>query len=170
MDLIGRIKNRQAQVSILGLGYVGLPLAVAFAEAGFRVIGLDIDENKLAELSKGRSYLADVSSERVFQLTCAGQRLLPTNDYTMLSEADVVIVCVPTPLSKTRDPDLSYVIMATEEISRRIHPQQLIIMESTNYPGSTLKGVMEDFWLVSSPRKIPNPIAVALMKNFRLTT
>jgi UDP-N-acetyl-D-glucosamine dehydrogenase len=167
MKLLEKIETRQGVVAVIGLGYVGLPLAVAFAEAGFRVIGIDIDEERVAAINRGASYISDVPSDQVATLTTAelspdsvahagqnlgGRRRLPvgqptpllntnrlsaTTDYDALYEADAVIICVPTPLDKTKDPDMSCVISASEEIARRLHPDMLIVLESTTYPGTT---------------------------------
>jgi UDP-N-acetyl-D-glucosamine dehydrogenase len=158
MNLLQKIETRQGVVAVIGLGYVGLPLAVAFAEAGFRVIGIDVDEERMQAINRGESYVSDVPSDQVAALTtAAGQgsgnrrrlpagqpstlrsanRLSGTTDYDRLYEADAVIICVPTPLDKTKDPDMSYVIAATDEIGRRLRHDMLVVLESTTYPGTT---------------------------------
>ncbi len=152
-DLFARIQAHSATVAIVGLGYVGLPLAVAFAERGFPVLGIDVDENKIDSLNCGHSYVQDVSSERLAPLLasvvsdgrCDGSHpvdLRPgtftaTTDYAALERCDAVIICVPTPLNKTRDPDVRYLISAGESVAEFIHPGMLVSLESTTYPGTT---------------------------------
>jgi UDP-N-acetyl-D-glucosamine dehydrogenase len=148
-QLLTRITERHAVVAIVGLGYVGLPLAVAFAERGFPVVGIDVDASKVAALNRGESYVQDIPSERLACLTVAGSGVNPgtvgvqngkfyaTADYRVLERCDVAIICVPTPLNKTRDPDVRYLIAAGESISRHIHPGMLVVLESTTYPGTT---------------------------------
>jgi len=131
-----RIRRREARVAILGLGYVGLPLAVTLAEAGFHVLGLDRDPKRRATLRAGRSYIPDVPSRTVKGLL--GQRQLRVADRpAALGPADVVIICVPTPLSKTREPDLTDLLEAVSTVARHLHPPALVILESTTYPGTT---------------------------------
>lgn len=134
--LLQKISTRQARVAVIGLGYVGLPLAVGFAKAGFQTIGIDLDPRKIATLQVGESYIQDVPGAEVAPLVQAG-RLTATADYSILSECDTVSICVPTPLSKTSDPDLSYVIAAADAIAEYLHPGLLIVLESTTYPGTT---------------------------------
>ena len=140
-----RIDTRQAVACVLGLGYVGLPLAVALAEEGLRVIGLDVDAVKVRRLNAGESYVADVPAADVAALVAA-QRLSASSDYGQLANADAVIICVPTPLSKTRDPDISHIVAVTEQIAQYLQPGQLVVLESTTYPrhngggGSTAPG------------------------------
>ena len=121
MDILEKIDNRKAVVAVIGLGYVGLPLAVAFAEAGFKVLGIDADNGKVDKVNRGESYLQDVTSEQLANLATDslrdGQgRLHATADYSSLDEADAAIICVPTPLGKTKDPDLSHIISASDEL------------------------------------------------------
>ena len=116
--LIERIRTRKAVVAVVGLGYVGLPLAVVFAEAGFTVVGIDLDERKVTDVNHSHSYLSDMAPERLAGLADGRGKLSATTDYRALAAADVAIVCVPTPLSKTRDPDLSYIVSAADEIAR----------------------------------------------------
>ncbi len=152
-QLLTKIEDRSAVVAIIGLGYVGLPLAVAFAEKGFPVFGIDVDRRKVDALNRGESYVQDISSERLAPLTGNGQRttdvqaaplsspvagrLVATTDYAVLEHCDAAIICVPTPLNKTRDPDVRYVIAAGESVARYIHPGMLVVLESTTYPGTT---------------------------------
>ncbi len=164
--LLQKIASRQARVGVLGLGYVGLPLAVEFAKAGFSVIGVDVDPRKVEALNAGRSYIPDVRTEDVATLCVAG-KLEATTDYAALRTADAVSICVPTPLRKTRDPDMSYVINAAESVAEIAHPGFLIVLESTTYPGTTeeilqppleAKGfkIGQDIFLAFSPERI-NP-------------
>ena len=171
MTLLDKIETRQATVSVIGLGYVGLPLAVIFAEAGFRVIGIDVDPVRVESVNRGESYVQDVSTEKLARLTSGTDPrglLSATTDYDALEEVDVVIVCVPTPLSKTKDPDLTHVSGAADEISRHLHSGMLIVLESTSYPGTTDELVLPrlqrsngrtlkvgtDFYLAFSPERI----------------
>jgi UDP-N-acetyl-D-mannosaminuronate dehydrogenase len=135
-ELIARLSDRSAAVAVIGLGYVGLPLAVAFARAGYRTIGIDVDDRKVAALNAGESYVADVPPEQVAALVRAG-RLQATGDSAVLRGCDAVSVCVPTPLSKTRDPDLSFVIAAADAVAAQLHAGMLVVLESTTYPGTT---------------------------------
>jgi UDP-N-acetyl-D-glucosamine dehydrogenase len=134
--LIGKLQNKTAQVAVLGMGYVGLPLAVAFAEAGFQVVGIDPDPRKLSSFEADHSYIQDVSSETVARLKKAG-RLRMTNDFSVLAQADAVSICVPTPLRKTGDPDMTYILSAAEQLGRHIHRGMVVVLESTTYPGTT---------------------------------
>jgi UDP-N-acetyl-D-glucosamine dehydrogenase len=135
-DLAARIDSREATIGVIGLGYVGLPLAVAFARAGFRVTGFELDAEKVRALSEGRSYIGDVSSEEVAEARAAG-RLHATRDFAELSRTDVVHVCVPTPLTKSKDPDFSHMAKAVEDIRKRLRAGHLVILGSTTYPGTT---------------------------------
>ena len=135
-ELGERIDSRQAQIGIIGLGYVGLPLALEFAKAGFRVTGFELDEEKVRAINEGGSYLEDVTAEEVKTARDAG-KLEATLDYGTLSKADVINVCVPTPLTKTKDPDVSHIVKAVEEIRKRLRSGQLVILGSTSYPGTT---------------------------------
>ena len=172
MHLLERIERREAVVGVIGLGYVGLPLAVVFAEAGFRTVGIDVDEARVKSVVRGESYIADVPSTTLAALVARDEtkeaRLSAVADYGALEEADVAIVCVPTPLSKTKDPDLSHVVAATEEISSRLRPGMLVVLESTAYPGTTEEIILprlqsangrdlvpgRDFFLAFSPERI----------------
>lgn len=131
-----KIANKKVTASVIGLGYVGLPLALSIARAGFCVYGIDIDEDKVQALRQGRSHVSDVSDDEVRQELDSG-RFRPTTDYNVLAESDVVVICVPTPLRKSKDPDVSYILSAIEEIKPRLRPGMLVILESTTYPGTS---------------------------------
>lgn len=159
-----RIETRSLHVAVIGLGYVGLPLALTFLEAGFYVTGIDIDARKIERLQNGESYIADIASD-VLQVAIDTKRLQFTTDYAVLDDVDAVSICVPTPLLKTRSPDLSFIISATQRVREHLHPGQLIVLESTTYPGSTDEIVLpeleatglkvgSDFFLVFSPERI----------------
>jgi UDP-N-acetyl-D-glucosamine dehydrogenase len=164
LDLKEKIRNRHARIGIIGLGYVGLPLAVEFAKAGFQVTGFDVDVAKIAAINKGHSYIGDVSSEDISTAVKAG-KLSATDDMSKLHDMDAIDICVPTPLRKTRDPDLSYVILAVDAVRARLKPGQLVILESTTYPGTTDEVVQpaleegglkagKDFYLAFSPERV----------------
>jgi UDP-N-acetyl-D-glucosamine dehydrogenase len=164
LELKEKIRNRHARIGIIGLGYVGLPLAVEFAKAGFQVTGFDVDVSKIAAINKGHSYIGDVSSEDVSTAVKAG-KLSATDDMSKLHDMDAIDICVPTPLRKTRDPDLSYVILAVDAVRARLKPGQLVILESTTYPGTTDEVVQpaleegglkagKDFYLAFSPERV----------------
>jgi len=163
-QLIEKIRNKTARVAIIGMGYVGLPLAVEFARVGFRVTGLDIDAEKIRALQAGESYIPDVPVTAVRSLVKEG-RFNPTTDPETLKSMDTVTICVPTPLRKTKDPDLSYIMNSVEVIRRSLHPGQLIILESTTYPGTTDEVVLpmleetglkvgRDIFLAFSPERV----------------
>jgi UDP-N-acetyl-D-glucosamine dehydrogenase len=162
--LLDRIKARQARIGIIGLGYVGLPLAVEFAKAGFNVTGFDVDASKNADINAGRSYIPDVPSAELAEVQQAGT-LRATADVSELGSMDVIDICVPTPLRKTKDPDLSYVVQAVESVARTLRANQLVILESTTYPGTTdevvqpmleARGLVADetFFLAFSPERV----------------
>jgi UDP-N-acetyl-D-glucosamine dehydrogenase len=159
-----RIQDHTARVGIVGLGYVGLPLAVEFARAGFEVTGIDVEESKVACLRKGMSYVQDVPADLVRSLV-QERKLEATTDFSCVSELDTINICVPTPLRKTKDPDMSYIIAACQEIAKYMHPGMLIILESTTYPGTTDELLLpmlensqmkvgEDFFLCFSPERV----------------
>lgn len=160
-----KLQERSAKVAVLGQGYVGLPLAVVFADAGFDVIGIDLDARKIEALQSGRSYIGDVSSEEVDRLVKAS-KFSATTDFSVLADVDAVSICVPTPLRKTGDPDLSFILNATQDLAKYLHPGMVIVLESTTYPGTTrelmldalTKGselkVGEDFFLAFSPERV----------------
>lgn len=134
--LLDRLERREAVVGIVGLGYVGLPLAVEFAEAGFHVIGLDLSQSKVSQLNRGESYIPDIATDRLRPLVESGH-LKATTSYDDLRAADTISICVPTPLRKTKDPDMSYVIDAVNSVAEICHEGMLVILESTTYPGTT---------------------------------
>ncbi|MDG1753580.1 MAG: nucleotide sugar dehydrogenase [Rhodothermales bacterium] len=151
-------------LGIIGMGYVGLPLAVVFAEAGVRVIGFDVSDEKISFLNGGSSYIEDIPSSRLVSLVEAGL-ITGTTDFDLLKEVDAISICVPTPLSKTRDPDISYIVSATNEIAPRLKKGQTVILESTTYPGTTREVILpqleksglavgEDFFLAFSPERV----------------
>jgi UDP-N-acetyl-D-glucosamine dehydrogenase len=164
LSLENKIRDRSARIGVIGLGYVGLPLAVEFAKAGFDVTGFDVDSAKVADINAGRSYILDVRSDDVSACVKAG-RLRATDDMATLGEMDAIDICVPTPLRKTKDPDLSYVVQAVDAVKTRLKPGQLIILESTTYPGTTDEVVQpaleeqgleagRDFYLAFSPERV----------------
>jgi UDP-N-acetyl-D-glucosamine dehydrogenase len=159
-----RIKSRTARVGIVGLGYVGLPLAVEFAKAGFSVMGIDVQKDKVARLNRGHSYIQDVPSETLGPLVEDG-RFQATTDFSVVEDLDTINIAVPTPLRKTKDPDMSYVVSACQEVATHLAPGKLVILESTTYPGTTDELVLpmlertglrvgEDFFLCFSPERI----------------
>jgi len=164
MRLHEKIDRRTARVGVIGLGYVGLPLAVEFCHAGFDVTGFDIDAGKAAQINAGRSYIGDVTTADLAACVATG-RLRATTDMSRLTDIDIVDICVPTPLRKTKDPDMSFVVAASEQIAKYLHAGMLIVLESTTYPGTTAevlqpmfeaKGltVGTDFYLAFSPERV----------------
>ncbi len=162
--LVAKTQDRSALIGIVGLGYVGLPLAMEFARAGFRVLGFDVSKPIVDALTQGRSHVQDVASADVARFAKAG-KFSVTADLARLREPDVVSICVPTPLSKTKDPDVSYVIAATNSVKRTLRRGQLIVLESTTYPGTTRELMLpalaetglkvgEDFFLAFSPERV----------------
>ncbi len=135
-ELSERIERREAWIGVIGLGYVGLPLALEFAKAGYRAVGFEVDSKKVEAIARGASYIEDVPEDEVAAAVKAG-RLSATMDFAELSRCDIINVCVPTPLTKTRDPDVSHLARALEEITRRLRSGQLVILGSTTYPGTT---------------------------------
>ena len=151
-------------LGIIGMGYVGLPLAVVFAESGVRVTGFDVSDEKMSMLNDGVSYIEDIPSSRLAPLVEAGL-MSGTTDFDLIKEVEAISICVPTPLGKTRDPDISYIVAATSEIASRLQKGQTVILESTTYPGTTREvilpqleksglGVGEDFYLAFSPERV----------------
>lgn len=174
-DLLQRIRERRAQVVVIGLGYVGLPMAAELARAGFQVLGLDVAESRVATLNEGRSYIQDVSTRLVRELVQAG-RLRATADYACLAEADVIIVCVPTPFTENKAPDHSYIVAASRGIRDHLKPGQLIILQSTTHPGTTEEEMLpilaerglevgRDFFLAFSPERIDPGNRVYTVRN-----
>jgi len=164
MRLIDKIKTRKAKISVVGLGYVGLPLAVEFARCGFSVMGIEKNRSKVKRIQEGRNYISDVKDSD-FKAVVRKGLLKSTDRFVPLKTQDVVVICVPTPLRKTRDPDISHILSAIEEIAKYLHREQLVILESTTYPGTSrelLLPILEktglkvgrDFYLVFSPERI----------------
>jgi UDP-N-acetyl-D-glucosamine dehydrogenase len=164
MSLKARIENKEAHIGVIGLGYVGLPLAVEFAKAGFIVTGIDVDETKVAWINAGESYIPDIDSDKLQTLVSSGN-LRATKDMNIIADLDVISICVPTPLSKVGGPDISYIIAAVDSINERIHKNMLIVLESTSYPGTTREIVFsrleksglkvgENYYLCFSPERI----------------
>ena len=153
-----KLENRAATAAVIGLGYVGLPLAMEIAAAGFDVIGIDLDAGKIATLKEGKSYILDVPEKIVADAVRSG-KFIPTTDFSELANADTVSICVPTPLSKSRDPDISFILSATEEIRKYLHRDQLIVLESTTYPGTTDELIVPE--LESSGLKVGSDFCVA---------
>lgn len=162
--LIDKIKNRTARLGVIGLGYVGLPLAVEKAKAGFEVIGFDVQQNRVDMVNQGINYIGDVVDSELKELIGNG-RIQATTDYSYLNDVDVVAICVPTPLDLYQQPDISYVEASSEEIARHIRPGILVVLESTTYPGTTeevVKPILEqsglkcgvDFFLAYSPERV----------------
>ncbi|HZN90093.1 MAG TPA: nucleotide sugar dehydrogenase [Thermoleophilaceae bacterium] len=157
-----RLATKEARLGIVGLGYAGLPLAILFAESGFPVTGIDLNEERVRHVNERRPYLVDVPLERY---DAAGGRLAATSDYSAVSELDALTICVPTPLSKTRTPDISFVVSAAEAVAKHLRPGQLVILQSTTYPGTTLeillpileadgRKVGKDFFLGYAPERV----------------
>jgi len=164
LKLKQKLNNKSAKIGIVGLGYVGLPLAIAFAEAGFEVLGFDTQQKRVNSINQGKSYIADVASEQLIAVV-SHNLLQATTKQDRLRETDAICICVPTPLTKTKDPDLSYVIHESREISKRLQPGQLVVLESTTYPGTTRELVLPilessklrgdtDFYLAYSPERV----------------
>ena len=162
--LAGKIRSKTAKVGVVGLGYVGLPLAVEYAAEGFHVTGIDLNAGKTARVNAGDSYVSDVPSSAMAPLVQAGL-LKATTDFSVVGDLDTINICVPTPLRKTKDPDMSYIVDACEEIAKYFHPGMLVILESTTYPGTTDELVRpilergglkagEDFFLCFSPERV----------------
>jgi UDP-N-acetyl-D-glucosamine dehydrogenase len=163
-DLIQRLDTHTARSAVIGLGYVGLPLAVELASAGLDVVSIDIDATKVARLERGESYIPDVPSAKIDQLVRT-RKLRATTEFSVLADADTINICVPTPLRKTRDPDLSYVVAAVEQVAKFLRSGQLVILESTTYPGTTEEVLLpmlqagglrvgRDFFLAFSPERV----------------
>lgn len=164
-ELIQKLSSRAARVAVVGMGYVGLPLAVVFAKAGYQVTGIDLDERKVESLKRGESYILDVPTGQVARLVESG-KLTATTDYAAVNEVDAVSICVPTPLRKTGDPDLSYIVSAVEGIAPFLHRGMVIVLESSTYPGTTRELMLptlteksgleigKDIFLAFSPERV----------------
>ncbi len=159
-----KLKNKTAVIGIVGLGYVGLPLAVTFAEAGFQVISFDMQPERVSLVNQGKSYIADISDKEI-AVVVGDNRLKATTDQSQLKGADAICICVPTPLTKTREPDLSYVVQVSTDLYPHLQPGQLIVLESTTYPGTTREVILpilersklkagQDFYLAYSPERV----------------
>ncbi len=170
-----KITERSAHVSIIGLGYVGLPLALEFAQAGYRVTGIDTDADRVAGINAGQSHIHDIQHEDLHEVV-ASKRLQATNDFAVLRDVDTISICVPTPLRKTKDPDISYIIEVTGFICKHLRSGQLIVLESTTYPGTTDEvilprmqetgfGLGKDFFLAFSPERIDPGNTTFQLKN-----
>jgi len=163
--LIKKLRDKTARIGILGLGYVGLPLAVVFGEAGFKVTGVDPDSRKVDSLNKGVSYIPDVKTESIDKLVKSGL-LTSTTDFSVLKDLDAVSICVPTPLRQTGDPDMSFIVSATDELAKYMHKGMVVVLESTTYPGTTREVLLpklgveraltvgEDWFLAFSPERV----------------
>jgi UDP-N-acetyl-D-glucosamine dehydrogenase len=162
--LMERIRTREARAGVVGLGYVGLPLAVEFARAGLTTVGIDLDRQKTGAVTQGTSYIPDVPSAEVARLVARGS-LSATTDFSIVGSLDTINICVPTPLRKTKDPDMSYIVSAVEAIAAHLHPGMLVVLESTTYPGTTEELVLPmleatglqagvDFFLAFSPERV----------------
>ena len=164
-QLIEKIKSKSARVAVIGIGYVGLPLAVTFAEAGLTVIGIDPDQRKVDSVNRGESYILDISNEQLAPLVRKGL-VSATTDFSTVKDVQAVSICVPTPLRKTGDPDLSFIVSATESIAPYLHAGMVVVLESSTYPGTTRELVLprlsevshltvgEDFFLAFSPERV----------------
>ena len=163
-ELLKKIEAREAVIAVIGIGYVGLPLAVEFGREGYRVVGVDVDARKVERINEGVSYIPDIATEEIADLVGKGL-LSATSDYSVLHDVDAISICVPTPLRKTKDPDMSFIIAAADQIARYSRAGQLIVLESTTYPGTTdelivprLAGnglkVGEDVFICFSPERI----------------
>ena len=164
MSLYNKINNKEANIGVIGLGYVGLPLAIEFAKAGFNVSGIDVDDKKIAAINKGNNYISDIDDSLLMDLVKKG-KLKATKNTSIITTLDAISICVPTPLSKVNEPDVSYIINSVNAIKRYLHKDLLIVLESTTYPGTTKEVVLstlreseliagEDYYLCFSPERI----------------
>jgi UDP-N-acetyl-D-glucosamine dehydrogenase len=164
MSLYNKINSKEANIGVIGLGYVGLPLAIEFAKAGFNVSGIEVDDKKIAAINKGNNYISDIDDSLLMDLVKKG-KLKATKDTSIITTLDAISICVPTPLSKLKEPDVSYIINSVNAIKRYLHKDLLIILESTTYPGTTKEVVLsslresgliagEDYYLCFSPERI----------------
>ena len=153
MQLLEAIRKKTARVGVIGLGYVGLPLVQAFTRVGFRVTGFDVDSDKVQKLAAGQSYIGHIPASQIAELLASGL-FVPTTDFTKLRDVDAVIICVPTPLTESREPDLGAVIGTAETIAANLRRGQLVVLESTTYPGTTqdvVRPILERSGLVAGP-------------------
>jgi len=175
MRLREKIIRRRARIGVMGLGYVGLPLAMEFGKAGFEVKGIEVDRDKVDMVNQGKCYIKDIREEELWELV-KNKRLQATSDFSLLREIDAVSICVPTPLRKTRDPDISYIISAVEEVAKYLHREELVILESTTYPGTTREVILprlearnlrvgRDFFLAFSPERVDPGNKIHTIKN-----
>ena len=164
MSLINKIRNKEAHIGIVGLGYVGLPLAIEFAKCGFHVTGIDIDDNKVTSINNGENYISDIDDSLLADLV-KKEKLKATKDDSIIAHLDAISICVPTPLSKVNEPDVSYIINAVNSIKKHLHKDLLIVLESTTYPGTTKEVILsamkesglkvgKDYFLCFSPERI----------------
>ena len=164
MSLLDKIQNREAVIGVIGLGYVGLPLAVLQAKTGYRVFGIDEVRDKVERVNRGENYIADVDADELRQAVASG-RLTATTDFDALRKCDIVLICVPTPLTKHKEPDISAILRVTHELARRTHPGMLVVLESTTYPGTTEEVMLpilsagglkvgQNFHLAFSPERV----------------
>ncbi len=174
-DLQSKINDKTAVIGIIGLGYVGLPLAVEFANNSFTVIGIDIDKRKVEQLNSGENYIADVSDDNLKRLV-SSKTLSATTDFSVLTNIDAVIICVPTPLNKLKDPDVSYILNVLDQLTKYVHTDMFISLESTTYPGTTRELILpalekknlivgEDFYLCFSPERVDPGNEIYHIKN-----
>lgn len=162
--LLDKINKNTARIAVVGMGYVGLPLAVCVAKIGFTVYGLDVNQSRVEQVNRGESYINDVSSEELAEQVGAG-RVVATSDFSVMNDSDVIVICVPTPLTKNQTPDITYIEATAREIASYIRPGQLITLESTTYPGTTEEVLLpmlsasglkvgQDFFLAHSPERV----------------
>lgn len=174
-ELQSKINDKTAVIGIIGLGYVGLPLAVEFANNSFTVIGIDIDKRKVEQLNSGENYIADVSDDNLKRLV-SSKTLSATTDFSVLTNIDAVIICVPTPLNKLKDPDVSYILNVRDQLTKYVHTDMFISLESTTYPGTTRELILpalekknlivgEDFYLCFSPERVDPGNEIYHIKN-----
>ena len=169
-ELLKKIRERRATVGVIGLGYVGLPLAVEFARSGHNAIGFDVDASRVDLINQGRSHIPDVPAGHVAELVSAG-KLRASVDFSLMARCDAVVICVPTPLRKTKEPDISFILAASEQVKAFLHSPQLVVLESTTYPGTTDEVLLpllqdsgllldQDFFLAFSPERVDpgNPL------------
>ena len=169
-NILNKIESKEMLVGIIGLGYVGLPLAVEFGKAGFKVMGIDVNQDRVDQLNRGENYIQDVNSDEFSRLVESGH-FWATTDYSVIKDIDAVCIAVPTPLNKTKDPDISYIMQVTDELQKYVHKGLIIVLESTTYPGTTTELLMpaiestglkvgEDVFLLFSPERVDpgNPI------------